>query len=304
VPLFFFFVCFRVASGFSPAAVGHPPFSGSSFASHSQSHSQRRSSSAKVRSDGSDKTTGEEGGSYAEALASAKSVLWRAAATKKEESDSVVAALLSLEQAARRRASEDPSSTEELTRRLDGSWRLCFTTGTIDQQKKSGRINYFPLKAIQSFDFEAGAIENGIYVGDAAVLKFSGPFDFDLKSRKLEFDFDTIRIFGFPISLGNKGAAAFGEKNRPRLQSKPTAPRPRETTLLPLDRRRRTHRHRPRRRRRPRPLGTRRRRGKKKPSTRSFSLRTPWEAYLSINQSINHPTSWIGRDEDEGRVYR
>eukprot|EP00635_Sarcinochrysidales_sp_CCMP3193_P003677 CAMPEP_0118893642 /NCGR_PEP_ID=MMETSP1166-20130328/2769_1 /TAXON_ID=1104430 /ORGANISM="Chrysoreinhardia sp, Strain CCMP3193" /LENGTH=271 /DNA_ID=CAMNT_0006832471 /DNA_START=18 /DNA_END=833 /DNA_ORIENTATION=- len=212
VPLFFFFVCFRVASGFSPAAVGHPPFSGSSFASHSQSHSQRRSSSAKVRSDGSDKTTGEEGGSYAEALASAKSVLWRAAATKKEESDSVVAALLSLEQAARRRASEDPSSTEELTRRLDGSWRLCFTTGTIDQQKKSGRINYFPLKAIQSFDFEAGAIENGIYVGDAAVLKFSGPFDFDLKSRKLEFDFDTIRIFGFPISLGNKGAAAFGEK--------------------------------------------------------------------------------------------
>lgn len=45
-------------------------------------------------------------------------------------------------------------------------------------------------------------IENGIYLGSTAVIKFSGPFAFDDKSRKLTFDFDTLRLFdliGIPI---------------------------------------------------------------------------------------------------------
>ena len=84
-------------------------------------------------------------------------------------------------------------------------------TGTAKSQERLGaRINYFPFKAIQSFDTNTWAISNAIYIGEFPVIQFFGDFDFNLKSRKLEFDFDTISIFGFKINLGKGQAAQIG----------------------------------------------------------------------------------------------
>ena len=84
-------------------------------------------------------------------------------------------------------------------------------TGTAKSQERLGaRINYFPFKAIQAFDTNTWAISNAIYIGEFPVIQFFGDFDFNLKSRKLEFDFDTISIFGFKINLGKGQAAQIG----------------------------------------------------------------------------------------------
>jgi hypothetical protein len=69
---------------------------------------------------------------------------------------------------------------------LNGSWRLIFTTGTVSTQKKLGRrINFFPVKAVQTFNTDTMSISNGIYAGNFAILKFFGEFEFNLKSKKL-----------------------------------------------------------------------------------------------------------------------
>jgi hypothetical protein len=84
-------------------------------------------------------------------------------------------------------------------------------TGTAKSQERLGaRINYFPIKAVQSFDCTTFAISNGIYLGDFAVIQFFGDFEFNLKSRKLEFDFDSISVLGFKINLGQGQAAQIG----------------------------------------------------------------------------------------------
>jgi hypothetical protein len=43
---------------------------------------------------------------------------------------------------------DDDATSRETFKYLDGTWRLVFTTGTIDVQKKTGRVNYFPLKVV------------------------------------------------------------------------------------------------------------------------------------------------------------
>ncbi len=98
---------------------------------------------------------------------------------------------------------------------ISGEWRLIFTTGTKERQKKSGgRVNYFPLKAIQKFDASTTPmiIENGIYgPWDIPLIRFSGDFDYDVRRRKLEFDFDMIEILGLlKIKLGRKDVAKIG----------------------------------------------------------------------------------------------
>lgn len=50
-------------------------------------------------------------------------------------------------------------------------------------------------------------IENAIYAGDFALIKFRGDFEFDLKKSKLEFNFDQIAILGFNINLKKDEAA-------------------------------------------------------------------------------------------------
>jgi len=98
---------------------------------------------------------------------------------------------------------------------ISGDWRLIFTTGTKEGQKmKGGRVNYFPIKAIQKFDatVEPKIIENGIYgPWDIPLVRFTGDFEFNERKRKIEFDFDAIEILGLVnIKLGRKDVAKIG----------------------------------------------------------------------------------------------
>jgi len=141
-------------------------------------------------------------------------LLVKAAETKQENSEAVCDALESLEQNMRKKCKEDSEGYEtarQVLNNLDGQWRLIFTTGTKETQKRFGRkVNYFPLKAMQTFDVQNGLITNGIYFGDTAVLKFFGEFEFNLKSRKLEFDFDKIAVLGLEVNLPKGKAAEIG----------------------------------------------------------------------------------------------
>ena len=144
-----------------------------------------------------------------ERIGKATKLLESAAVTKGEDSEKVVDALLDLEKDMRARAKEEPKTAEDMLAALDGAWRLVFTTGTIDTQKKiKGRINYFPIKAVQTFDTQEMTLTNGIFLGNSAVLKFFGPFTFDLERRKLEFDFYELAVFGFKFDLGRAGVSA------------------------------------------------------------------------------------------------
>lgn len=155
-----------------------------------------------------------------QSILAAKQVLYRAAETKQEDSDEVNEALLNLEKMMREKRKldgGDNKTAQEMLKSLDGDWRLIFTTGTKTTQEKYGKINYFPLKAIQSFrttideNNPAMTIENGIYAGRFSLLKFSGLMEFNLKSCKLEFDFSFIEILGlFGLQLGKGQAAEIG----------------------------------------------------------------------------------------------
>ena len=137
------------------------------------------------------------GASYAEAIESDRT-LRRAAETKNEESDAVVDALLGLEQSCKERSrAEGASAGAAIADKLTGAWRLVFTTGTVSRQKRTGaRVNYFPVKAVQTFDLPASKITNGIFFGDWAAVRFFGPMEFNEESRKLTFDFTRIELFG------------------------------------------------------------------------------------------------------------
>lgn len=150
------------------------------------------------------------------AVSSNIALLTRAAETKDEDSQAVYTALVDLEKQMRTLAKEDPSVATEMLKSLSGDWRLIFTTGTAKTQQKFGKINYFPLKAVQSFrtQQEPMLIENGIYVGDFIVLKFAGTMEFDLRKRRLEFDFNKLSLFGlFDIALKQGEAASLGSKS-------------------------------------------------------------------------------------------
>jgi hypothetical protein len=139
-------------------------------------------------------------------------LLTRAAETKAEDSDLVVQALVDLERLARDQAKQDNGRyATDLLRNLNGSWRLIFTTGTKTTQDKFGKVNYFPIKAVQSFDTTTMAIENGIYAGDFALLKFAGTFDYDTKKRKIEFDFTKLTLLQLiDVTIGRGQAAQIG----------------------------------------------------------------------------------------------
>lgn len=155
-------------------------------------------------------------------IEAAKEILYRAAETKNEDSDEVVGALLDLEKLMRQQNKESPSQADDTLEALSGnggqSWRLIFTTGTIDTQKKTGRINYFPIKATQSFSKseDPWLIENGIYLFDFPLLKFRGDFDWTLQNSgvsKLTFDFTSIKLLNnFEIQLKAGEAANLGAK--------------------------------------------------------------------------------------------
>lgn len=157
---------------------------------------------------------------YDQPIADCLSILNTAASTKSEDPESVVTALEDLEQLMRKKCKAEnqgnnPTTAQSVLDNLNGSWRLIFTTGTKTTQDRIKKtVNYFPIKAVQSFDTSTDpfGIENGIYFGDFAVLKFSGFFEFNLVKRKLEFDFTQIALFNglFDITIKSGDAAKIG----------------------------------------------------------------------------------------------
>mmetsp|Transcript_20788 Transcript_20788/g.30774 ORF Transcript_20788/g.30774 Transcript_20788/m.30774 type:complete len:293 (+) Transcript_20788:11-889(+) len=156
---------------------------------------------------------------YDQQISECLSILNAAASTKSEDPESVVTALEDLEQLMRKKCKAEkggnPTTAQNVLTNLNGTWRLIFTTGTKTTQDRIKKtVNYFPIKAVQSFDTSTDpfGIENGIYLGDFAALKFSGPFEFDLIKRKLEFDFTRIALFNglFDIQIKSGDAAKIG----------------------------------------------------------------------------------------------
>lgn len=87
-------------------------------------------------------------------------------------------------------------------------WRLAFTSGTdaVRAAMAGGRSGgvYVPVTAVQGWNnAEIKRIENGVYLGWVAALKFEGPFNND--GRRFAFDFDAINVrlgpkwFRFPL---------------------------------------------------------------------------------------------------------
>lgn len=72
----------------------------------------------------------------------------------------------------------------------------------LRRKKKIGKkINYFPLRATQTFNTTSMAITNGIYLGKFPLLQFYGDFDWLEDRRRLEFDFDSIALAGLKFDL-------------------------------------------------------------------------------------------------------
>jgi hypothetical protein len=155
-----------------------------------------------------------------EEIDNAVSILERAADTKSEESDVVYDALVLLEQKMRLKAKEDGSVAPTMLKSLDGDWRLIFTTGTKKTQQSflgGNRINYFPLKAVQTFRTDGSdpmRITNSIYFADTdfSLIKFIGLMEFELKKRRLSFDFDKLELFNglFTLNLSPGQAREMG----------------------------------------------------------------------------------------------
>ena len=78
----------------------------------------------------------EPGSEFNEDIAKSKALLLEASVTKSTNSGDVVEALLGLEKSMRAKARVDDAVAPETLQNLNGAWRLVFTTGTIDTQKK------------------------------------------------------------------------------------------------------------------------------------------------------------------------
>ena len=127
---------------------------------------------------GKTSSTSEEVADYDEQIQSCTQILNKTVKTQAEDPEVVLQALETLEKVMRSKRKTDTSFTvaKDVLENLNGSWRLVFTTGTKQTQDRfETKINYFPIKAVQSFDTSGGEpfkIENGIYAGDFALLKF------------------------------------------------------------------------------------------------------------------------------------
>ncbi len=201
-----FCICSNVVYSFTPLSTSY------SLVSLSSASSSKKSSFRNIQLHHATKSND----NYDEQINSCIALLTKAADTKTEDPEMVLEALETLEKAMRSKRKEDKDSNvaQNVLNNLNGSWRLIFTTGTKKTQERfETRINYFPIKAVQSFDISSMPfkIENGIYAGDFALLKFRGDFEFDLTRSKLEFNFDEISILQLPsIQLKKDDAAKIG----------------------------------------------------------------------------------------------
>ncbi|KAM3574174.1 hypothetical protein VYU27_003893 [Nannochloropsis oceanica] len=153
-----------------------------------------------------------------ETVDEAKRVLVEASQTRKVAPELVGAAISFLEKSARKgkKSPEDgEKEAEELLRKITGRWRLIFTTGTKGTQNTIGKINYFPVKAVQSFGVPFSSslppsspseYANVIYLGPWPVVQVLGSFNCP-KFQKLEFKVDSIKLG--PVGFGSKGDGFF-----------------------------------------------------------------------------------------------
>mmetsp|Transcript_41123 Transcript_41123/g.42010 ORF Transcript_41123/g.42010 Transcript_41123/m.42010 type:complete len:215 (-) Transcript_41123:85-729(-) len=134
-------------------------------------------------------------------VATASNFLAEAVRTRAADSEEIIETLLNLEKQMRDKSKNNKKVAESTLKNLTGSWRLIFTTGEMKTQKKIGKINYVPIKAVQEFDVSTSSIANGIYIGDFPIVKFFGEFQWIEKMRKTNFDFDQIAVFGLKFDL-------------------------------------------------------------------------------------------------------
>ncbi len=124
------------------------------------------------------------------------------------------------------------SSSDIMFNSLEGAWRLIYTTGTKDLQKTFSNdtfINYFPLKAVQSFSYKTGpnqynVISNGIYWDTFPIIQFQGNFLIEPRLKKVIFDFEKVKLLNLiTIPVSSYNASDFNPKVgvTERLNKKP-----------------------------------------------------------------------------------
>jgi hypothetical protein len=97
-------------------------------------------------------SAGPKSSDFDEEISQTLEILYDAAETKTDDTEKVFNALQDLEKLQRQKrkleaTAGDDTTSREMLDNLKGDWRLVFTTGTADSQKKiGGRINYFPIK--------------------------------------------------------------------------------------------------------------------------------------------------------------
>mmetsp|Transcript_48543 Transcript_48543/g.140657 ORF Transcript_48543/g.140657 Transcript_48543/m.140657 type:complete len:293 (+) Transcript_48543:62-940(+) len=103
---------------------------------------------------------------------------------------------------------------------LTGDWRLIYTTGTKKTEDEIGRVNYVPITAVQRFNMQEKFIRNGVYLGPIS-LEFEGSLRWIEDRRRLEFDFEDLKICGVSLPLPDFVRSAAGMKSSAPYKKQP-----------------------------------------------------------------------------------
>lgn len=146
--------------------------------------------------------------------ASALDALAKSALTREVAPENVFEAIRVLEN------SRDALAKLGFEAQLSGDWRLIYTTGTKKTEDEIGRVNYVPITAIQRFDMERKFIRNGVYLGPLS-LEFEGTLRWIAERRRLEFDFEDLKVCGFSVPLSDGLRSAMGMKSSQPYKKQP-----------------------------------------------------------------------------------
>lgn len=103
---------------------------------------------------------------------------------------------------------------------LSGDWRLIYTTGTKKTEDEIGRVNYVPIVAIQRFDMGKKFLRNGVYFGPLS-LEFEGSLRWTDETRRLEFDFEDLKVCGMSVPMPDWLRAQAGMKSSTPYKKQP-----------------------------------------------------------------------------------
>mmetsp|Transcript_4357 Transcript_4357/g.10677 ORF Transcript_4357/g.10677 Transcript_4357/m.10677 type:complete len:233 (-) Transcript_4357:138-836(-) len=157
------------------------------------------------------------------------SLLTRLAASKDEALETLAASALEEESREPQEVFEairllekakDKEGVSGFADKLTGDWRLIYTTGTSQTEKQVGRINYVPIVAVQRFDMDKEFIRNGVYFGPLS-LEFEGSLRWIEDQRRLEFDFEVLKVCGFSLDLPDWARSALGMKSSAPYKRQP-----------------------------------------------------------------------------------